>query len=165
MRDEDRAQIAKLEWQEDRLRRITQELRRAGHSDIADNLCEVTDEIADEMHELEEGAERDAEVATSTPKRNPTELENRIAERMRLLISSAPWLAEHDFAAYYAEDVPDLAGRIDKLKAGLQAILQEHVEAPKAGLHGSECCTCAPQDKLWPCVTVLEARAALGEDG
>jgi hypothetical protein len=164
VRDEDRAQIAKLEWQEDRLRRITQELRRAGHSDIADDLCEVTDEIADEMRELEEGAERDAEVATSTPKRNPTELENRIAERMRLLISSAPWPTEHDFTAHYAEDVPDLTSRIDKLKAGLQAILQEHVEAPKAGLHGSECCTCTPQDKLWPCVTVLEARAALGED-
>lgn len=165
MRDEERARIAKLEWQEDRLRRITQELRRAGHSDIADDLCEVTDEIADEMRELEGQAERNAEAALPTPEQNPTELENRIAERIRLLISSAPWPAGHDFAAYYAEDVPDLTSRIDKLKAGLQAILQEHVEAPKAGLHGSECCTCAPQDKLWPCVTVLEARAALGEGG
>lgn len=93
------------------------------------------------------------------------ELEARIGERMRLLISSAPWPTAHDFAAYYAEDVPHLASRIDELEAGLRAVLEEHVEAPKEGLHGSECCTCAPQDKLWPCVTVLEARAALEGHG
>ena len=59
-----------------------------------------------------------------------------------------------------------LAARIEELEKGLRAILEEHQEIAKAGPYGSECCTCSPQDGNWPCVTVLEARAALGgEDG
>ena len=51
----------------------------------------------------------------------------------------------------------------ERLREGLRAILEYHQEIAKAGPYGSECCTCSPQDGKWPCVTVLEARAALEE--
>lgn len=53
---------------------------------------------------------------------------------------------------------------VERLQEGLRAILQEHreIKAPER----SYCLICAPGDGRWPCVTVLEARAALGgEDG
>ena len=57
-----------------------------------------------------------------------------------------------------------LAARIEELEKGLRAILREHGEVAKHGSRGllRECLICTPQDGNWPCVTVLEARAALG---
>ena len=54
-----------------------------------------------------------------------------------------------------------LLDRLARDESGLQAILREHHEVET---HGSamQCCTCGPQEKRWPCITVLEARAALG---
>ncbi len=82
--------------------------------------------------------------------------------------------SEHgkEVASYHAaleakwEEIVSLRERITTTEKGLRAILEEHAEIAKAGRYGSECCTCSPQDGNWPCVTVLEARAALGgEDG
>lgn len=55
--DEKTQRIAKLEWREDRLRWIMDDLRRAGHPDIADDVCQVADDIADELRELDEQVE------------------------------------------------------------------------------------------------------------
>lgn len=55
--NETRAQIAKLEWREDQLRGVVDNLQRAGHPDIADDVCRVADEIAYEMREMETQAE------------------------------------------------------------------------------------------------------------
>ena len=59
-------------------------------------------------------------------------------------------------------DSARLVAEVERLQEGLRTILEEHAEIAKAGNYGSECCTCSPQDGGWPCVTALEARAALG---
>lgn len=56
-----------------------------------------------------------------------------------------------------------LASRIEDLETSLEFILREHYKVLN-GQHEA-CCTCSPQDSDWPCVTVLEARAALGGMG
>lgn len=53
--------------------------------------------------------------------------------------------------------------RIQKLEAGLRAILREHGEDVVA--NPGHCLICGAADGYWPCVTVIEARAALGADG
>ena len=51
---------------------------------------------------------------------------------------------------------------VERLQEGLRAILREHRRITETVGRQPQCCTCNPQDKRWPCVTVLEARAALG---
>lgn len=50
---------------------------------------------------------------------------------------------------------------IDRLEAGLRAVLEEHKEVRASGR--SYCLVCGPGDGYFPCVTVAEARAALGD--
>ena len=52
--------------------------------------------------------------------------------------------------------------RIEELEKGLRAILSQHREIAE-GARRSHCEVCYPQDGVYPCVTVLEARAALEE--
>lgn len=61
-------------------------------------------------------------------------------------------------------DAARLVAEVERLQEGLRAILREHGEVAKHGSRGllRECRICAPQESRWPCVTVLEAREALG---
>ena len=52
---------------------------------------------------------------------------------------------------------------VERLQEGLRAILREHRKITETIGRQPQCCTCNPQEKRWPCTTVLEARAALGE--
>ena len=57
--------------------------------------------------------------------------------------------------------IDDLIGDMERLREGLRAILREHQESRS---RPNLCRLCGAHDN-WPCVTVLEARAALeGED-
>ncbi len=53
-----------------------------------------------------------------------------------------------------------LAARIEELEKGLRAILREHGEDTSE--NPNHCRICGAADGYWPCVAVLEARAALG---
>ena len=59
-------------------------------------------------------------------------------------------------------DAACLVSEVERLQEGLRAILREHRRITETVGRQPQCCTCNPQDKRWPCVTVLEARAALG---
>ncbi len=62
-------------------------------------------------------------------------------------------------------DAGRLVAEVERLQKGLRAILREHRPVTFYG-HAAHCQLCSPQEKRWPCTTVLEARAALGgEDG
>ena len=52
--------------------------------------------------------------------------------------------------------------RVEELEKGLRAILADHNPYPVRPGGRTWCIVCSPQDGNWPCVTVLEARAALG---
>ena len=57
-----------------------------------------------------------------------------------------------------------LVAEVERLRGGLEAVLREHTpEAPDG--RADRCRLCSPQEKRWPCVTVLEARAALEGEG
>ena len=56
-----------------------------------------------------------------------------------------------------------LLARIEELEKGLRGILREHTPVGKPGRWS--CWMCSPHDSRWPCVTVLEARAALEGEG
>lgn len=58
------------------------------------------------------------------------------------------------------EEIVSLRDRIVVLERGLRAILREHRPTDVTGR--LRCVLCSPGDSNWPCVTVLEARAALG---
>ena len=61
-------------------------------------------------------------------------------------------------------DAGRLVAEVERLQEGLRAILREHYGLEDR--YGMCCVLCNPQEKRWPCTTVLEARAALGgEDG
>lgn len=58
-------------------------------------------------------------------------------------------------------DVKVVLAKVERLREGLRAILREHQESRS---RPNLCRLCGAHDN-WPCVTVLEARAALeGED-
>jgi hypothetical protein len=57
-------------------------------------------------------------------------------------------------------DAMVLGHEIERLRGALERILAAHQEI--VGVTRSYCLICAPGDGRWPCVTVLEARAALG---
>ena len=61
-------------------------------------------------------------------------------------------------------DAARLLAEVERLRKGLRAVLREHWESATPGSRGllRHCGICSPQEKRWPCVTVLEARAALG---
>ena len=58
-----------------------------------------------------------------------------------------------------------LVAEVERLQEGLRAILREHTPDPEfPETHPwARCTICSPQEERWPCSTVLEARAALGE--
>ena len=67
-----------------------------------------------------------------------------------------------------ADELDAALARIEELEKGLRAILEGHACDPEfPETHPwARCTICSPQEKRWPCATVLEARAALGgEDG
>lgn len=66
---------------------------------------------------------------------------------------------EHDWAPVSC--INGLRAEVERLQEGLRAILREHHEVETHG-GATQCCTCGPQEKRWPCTTVLEALAALG---
>ena len=55
----------------------------------------------------------------------------------------------------------ELVSRIEDMERGLRAILREHHQVRRGGY--ARCSVCSSVDGRWPCVTVLEARAALEE--
>ena len=59
----------------------------------------------------------------------------------------------------------ELEAEVERLQEGLRAILREHTPDPEfPETHPwARCTICSPQEERWPCSTVLEARAALGE--
>lgn len=65
------------------------------------------------------------------------------------------------------EEIVSLRDRIVVLEKGLRAILEGHACDPEfPETHPwARCTICSPQEKRWPCTTVLEARAALGGEG
>jgi hypothetical protein len=57
--------------------------------------------------------------------------------------------------------IDDLLSEVERLRGGLRAVLREHTMDNWAGR--DYCRLCSPKESRWPCVTVLEARAALEE--
>jgi hypothetical protein len=57
-------------------------------------------------------------------------------------------------------ELPVLRAEVERLRGGLRAILDQHREISE-GSRRAHCEVCYPQDGVYPCVTVLEARAAL----
>jgi len=57
-------------------------------------------------------------------------------------------------------DSAKLLTEVERLRGALERILAEHVEVVAGDR--TYCPICAPGDGHYPCVTVLEARAALG---
>ena len=110
-------------------------------------VARLTDRSASYLSDLELG------------RRNPS-LETIIALSECLGVPSAPWL---DLAQKTSgEEIRALRAEVERLQEGLRAILREHRRITETVGRQPQCCTCNPQDKRWPCVTVLEARAALG---
>ena len=62
-----------------------------------------------------------------------------------------------------AEELDALRAEVERLRGGLEAVLEGHTCDPEfPETHPwARCTICSPQEKRWPCVTVLEARAAL----
>ena len=60
-------------------------------------------------------------------------------------------------------DAGRLLAEVERLQEGLRAILKGHACDPEfPETHPwARCTICSPQEKRWPCSTVLEARAAL----
>lgn len=58
-----------------------------------------------------------------------------------------------------------LVAEVERLQEGLRAVLERHVCGPEfPETHPwARCVVCFTTEKRWPCTTVLEARAALGE--
>ena len=57
-------------------------------------------------------------------------------------------------------DVRVVLAEVERLRGGLRAILDQPREISE-GSRRAHCEVCYPQDGVYPCVTVLEARAAL----
>ena len=62
-------------------------------------------------------------------------------------------------------DAARLVAEVERLQEGLRAVLERHVCDPEfPETHPwARCVVCFTTEKRWPCTTVLEARAALGE--
>ncbi len=91
---------------------------------------------------------------------NPEELEAIKARHRRV------WKPEFNchHCAWCSEPMPcDTAvalAEVERLRGVVEAVLREHTpEAPDG--RADRCRLCSPQEKRWPCSTVLEARAAL----
>jgi uncharacterized small protein (DUF1192 family) len=76
--------------------------------------------------------------------------------------------AEHERNRLLVAPVRELVDRImaqeaevDRLRGALERILAEHVPEGWPDRAAEHCAICSPQESRWPCVTVLEARAAL----
>ena len=105
---------------------------------------------------------------------SPDELAQRFHEAYERLAPSFGYETRRESAVPW-EEVPEnnrrlmtataavamqpLASRIEELEKGLRAILREHEQDADNPKH---CVICAANDGYWPCVAVLEARAALG---
>lgn len=109
-------------------------------------FVDMADELDAARSRIEE-LEKENASAEETRAANWTMLENLREQTGALLRTNASmrdqWNAE-----------------VQRLQDGLRAILREHQESE--GVY-SYCRICAASDGLWPCATVLEARAALGE--
>ena len=94
-----------------------------------------------------------------------TELEQAQVWRFhhpRVSIATGPSVCNADSQVWPC-DAHKLRAEVERLRVGLLAILREHHQVCRGGY--ARCSVCSSVDGRWPCVTVLEARAALWRKG
>ena len=79
--------------------------------------------------------------------------------RLAAYESAVVTVGEETAAREGREVIARLLSEVERLRGGLEAILREHAE--DTALNPHHCVICGAADGYWPCVTVLEALAAL----